>query len=389
VAGDPGQDRFADGIVEDIITSLSRCSWLFVIARNSSFAFRARPVDLKQVSRDLGVRYVLEGSIRKDGDRLRLTAQLIEAETGAHVWAERYDRDLTNIFAVQDEISEAISVAIAPAISDAEVRRAVGKSAGSLDAWAAFHCGLWHLFKFNAGDNALAQQYFQQAIDLDLAFAGGYKGLSWAQCQAGFVLHTRSMSDALNSAEALARHAVALNGADAEARSSLGHTLFLRGDCDGAEAEIRQALATNPNLASAHAQLGATLIFSGKPKEGIAAIERAIRLDPYDPMLASRFSDLAVGFYLDGTYDRSVEAARRAIRSNPGYPRPYRWLAAALGQLGMRKEAAEALETAVTTAPAFADHVGHRGPWMRPKDHAHLLDGLRRAGWEADHDVDS
>ena len=178
MSNDPEQEFFADGIAEDVITALSRYPSLFVIARNSCFTYKGRPIDVRQVGRELGVRYVLEGGLRKAGNRIRVTAQLIEAETGNHVWAERYDRDLADIFAVQDEITEAVTIAIAPAIADAERRRAMRKPPASLDAWAAYQRGLWHLGKFTVEDNVLAQKFFQQAIDLDPNFAGGYTGLA-------------------------------------------------------------------------------------------------------------------------------------------------------------------------------------------------------------------
>src|SRR6266481_4930073 len=181
MSGDPEQEFVSDGIAEDVITALSHYPSLFVIARNSSFTYKGRTVDVKQVGRELGVRYVLEGSVRKAGNRIRVTAQLIEAETGKHVWAERYDRDLADIFAVQDEIAQAVTVAIAPAIAGAEQQRAMRKPPDSLDAWAAYQRGLWHLSKASIADNALAQKFFQQAIDLDPSFAGGYKGLVGAQ----------------------------------------------------------------------------------------------------------------------------------------------------------------------------------------------------------------
>src|SRR6202035_4330614 len=184
MSGDPEQEFFADGIAEDVITALSRYPSLFVIARNSSFTYKGRAVDVKQVGRELGVRYVLEGGLRKSGNRIRVTAQLVEAETGKHVWAERYDRDLADIFALQDEITEAVTIAIAPAIADAEQHRALRKPPGSLDAWAAFQRGLWHLSKYTVNDIALAQSFFQQAIDCDPSFSGGYGGLAIAQIQA-------------------------------------------------------------------------------------------------------------------------------------------------------------------------------------------------------------
>jgi adenylate cyclase len=184
MSSDPEQEFFADGISEDIITALSRYPSLFVIARNSSFTYKGRAVDVKQVGRDLGVRYVLEGSLRKSGNRIRITGQLVEAEIGKHVWAERYDRDLADIFVVQDEISEAVTIAIAPAIADAEQQRAMRKQPGSLDAWAAYQRGLWHLGKFARDDNALAEKFFREAVDLDPTFAGGYRGLGYAEFQA-------------------------------------------------------------------------------------------------------------------------------------------------------------------------------------------------------------
>ncbi len=178
MSGDPEQEFFANGIAEDIITALSRYSSLFVIARNSSFSFKGRAVDVKQVGRELGVRYVLEGSLRKSGNRIRVTAQLVEAETGNHVWAERYDRDLADFFTVQDEITQATTIAIAPAIADAEQQRAMRKPPASLDAWGTYQRGMWHLSKASAEDNALAEKFFQRATELDPMFVGGYIGLA-------------------------------------------------------------------------------------------------------------------------------------------------------------------------------------------------------------------
>jgi adenylate cyclase len=202
---------------------------------------------VKQIGRELGARYILEGSVRRVGDRIRLTAQLVEGETGKHVWAERYDRDLTNIFAVQDEITTAVTIAIAPAISGAEQQRALRKPPGSLDAWAAYQRGLWHVSKATSNDNLLAEKFFQQAIDLDPTFSGAYGGLAMAQAQAPD-FQTRGLHETQSSFELLARRAVALDGADAEAHSRLGAVLWRRGDHEGARAEAERALAISPNL---------------------------------------------------------------------------------------------------------------------------------------------
>ena len=384
MSGDPEQEFFADGIAEDIITALSRYPSLFVIARNSSFTYKGRAVDVKQVGRELGVRYVLEGGLRKAGDRIRVTAQLVEAETGNHIWAEHYDRDLVDIFAVQDEITGAATTAVAPAIRDAELRRALRKPTGSLDAWAAYQRGLWHLSKVSTDDNILAQRLFQQAIDIDPSFAGGYRGLAMAYMQAAGRPYMRGPFEPNTSTESLARQAIALDPADAEAHSTLAAVrLYLRGDYEGALAEAERALALSPNLASAHGALAQTLIFSGRPGEGLVALERSIRLDPCNRTLPVRLNHLTMGLYFSGEYEGVIEAAKRAIRSNQHIPNPYRWLAAALGQLGRTAEAKEALEKAITIAPASFDmFVRQRVPWHRPEDYAHMLEGLRKAGWE-------
>jgi adenylate cyclase len=252
MSGDPEQEFVSDGIAEDVITALSHYPSLFVIARNSTFTYKGQAVDVKQVGRELGVRYVLEGSVRKAGNRIRVTAQLIEAETGNHVWANRYDRDLADVFAVQDEITHALTTALTPAIADAELRRAIRKPPESLDAWAAYQRGLWHLSKANTEDDTIAQNFFRQAIDLDPTFAPGYSALALAQLQAAAVYQKLSLAEAQSSAESLARRAVSLDGADAEARSCLGWALQARGELDGALVEIERALAMSPNLAVAH-----------------------------------------------------------------------------------------------------------------------------------------
>jgi adenylate cyclase len=382
MSADPEQEFFADGITEDIITALSRYPSLFVIARNSSFTYKGRAVDVKVVGHELGVRYVLEGSLRKSGNRIRVTAQLVEAETGNHVWAERYDRDLADIFVVQDEISEAVTIAIAPAIADAERQRAMRKQPDSLDAWTAYQRGLWHDSKSTPDDNALAQKFLKRAMDLDPNFSGSYAGLALAQMHAND-FGTGGLPETLISVAGLARRAVALDGADAEARSLLAHTLWRRGDYEGALAEAERALATAPNLATAHHMLGATLIHSGRPKEGLAAIEKSIRLDPRAQESVARMNHVAMGSYLCHDYEAAIAAAKRAIREHPEFPNTYRWLAAALGQVGRIEEAKEALEKAIAVAPAaFEMYVRQRVPWHRPEDYAHMLEGLRKAGWQ-------
>jgi adenylate cyclase len=253
---------------------------------------------------------------------------------------------------------------------------------GSLDAWGAYQRGLWHFGRFTAEDNAVAQRFFRRAIELDQSFSGGYGGLALAQIEA-VSLQSLAFFELLSSAEALARRAVALDNGNAEARSYLCNALWMRGDYEGALAEAERVLAMSPNLARGHANLGAALIFSGRPNEGVTALETSLRLDPQDPLLSNRLNTLTLGHYFAGEYEATVEAAKRAIRSNPDYPFPHRWLAAALGQLGRTAEAKQALEKAIAVAPAVFDvYVRQRVPWHRPEDYAHMLEGLRKAGWK-------
>jgi adenylate cyclase len=295
MSSDPEQEFFADGIAEDSITALSRYPSLFVIARNSSFTYKGRAVDVTQVGRELGVRYLLEGSLRKAGNRIRVTAQLVEAETGKHVWAERYDRDLADIFAVQDEITEAVTIAIAPAIAAAEQQRAMRKPPGSLDAWAAYQHGLWHLGEATANDYKLAENFFRQAIDLDRNFPDSYCGLATAELRSATIFRTRGLAEAQSSAEQLARFAVALDGNNAFAHSCLSFALFGRGDHRGALAEADRALALSPNLASGYFQRGTALIYSGRPQEGLCDLQTSLRLEPRGSNLAQSMFHLVIG----------------------------------------------------------------------------------------------
>jgi len=383
MSADPEQEFLADGIAEDVITALSRYPSLFVIARNSSFTYKGRAVDVKQIGRELGVRYVLEGSLRKSGNRIRVTAQCVEAETGKHVWAERYDRELADIFAVQDEITEAATIAIAPAIADAERQRAMRRPPANLDAWAAYQRGLWHLGQANKDDNVLSQQFFRQAIDLDPNFAGGYSGLSTAYILAVTQFQTRPIAELQELAAPLARRAVALDNTDADARACLAVVLLTRGDFGAVQIEADRALAASPNLAHAHGVRGVGLMLAGEREEGIRSLLNCTRLDPLDPLVSLRLSQIALGHYFSRDYEAAVEVAKRIIQSYPDFPTSYRTLAAALAQVGRLDEAKDTLAKALALAPlSFDMYVRGRPPWIRGEDHAHMLEGLRKAGWK-------
>src|SRR5215471_4388289 len=383
MSGDPEQEYFADGIAEDIITMLSRSQSLFVIARNPSFTYKGRAVDVKQIARELGVRYVLEGSVRRAGDRLRINAQLVDAVTGNHLWAERYDRSPADIFAVQDEITEAVATAIEPAVTQTERQRAIRKPPEGLDAWEAYQRGLWHMARIGVAENAAAQSYFRRAIALDPTFASAHAQLAVALFEGSALYQSMSITETLDEALPLARKAVALDPVGATGYISVGIGHFWQGDFEGGLAAASQALAISPNYATAHHYLGTRLLFCGRPRDALEPIRKAMRLDPHDPIQINRLSQIGIAHYFLREYETAVEAEREALRSHPDHPWAYRWLAAALGQVGRLDEAKEALKKAIAIAPkSFDMYVHQRAPWYRVEDYEHMLEGLRKAGWE-------
>lgn len=382
MSAEPDQEFLSDGIAEDVLTELSKLRWLLVIARNSSFTYKQKPVDIRQVGRELGVRYVLEGSVRQAARRVRVTGQLIDAATGVHVWSGRYDGDLADIFAVQDQIASAVASAIAPAIVDAERRRAVRKLPESLGAWEAYQRGLWHMFRHNPADNASAAAFFQRAIDLDPGYASAYGGLAWSHMAASSVFGVITMAQGCALSEPLARKAVALDEDDAEVRARLALAVFLKGDIDAAIEESERALAANANCADAFGVKGAALVFSGRRREGREAIAQYLRLSPRDPARPIRLAQIAAAHYLDGDYAEAVRTAREVIREYPRQPIACRWLAASLGQLGRTGEAQRALQELLASSPSSFDaYVRQRPPQFRSVDYDHMLEGLRKAGW--------
>jgi adenylate cyclase len=380
LSGDPDQEYFGDGIAEDILTDLAKLRWLFVIARNSSFTFRGKAVDIRAVSREVGVRYVLEGSVRRAGNRMRVTGQLIDATTGAHVWASRYDRDLADIFAVQDEITAAIAAAIAPAIIDAEQQRALRKSAERLDAWEAYHRGMWHFAIGNPENCEMARGFCQKAVHLDPNFAAAHVALAGIALRSGIVLQTMSLDEAARAGKQLAQKALSLDPSDPLAHARLAQAVWAAGDLEGCIAECNEALSLDGNCAIAHGVKGDALVFfAGRREEGRASIRTYLRLSPRDPARAARLHNIALSHYLDGNYEVAAEACGDVIRRY-GHGANYKWLLASLGQLGRPAEC----EALMKIAPPDYDHYArHRPPWFGLKDFEHMLEGLRKAGWSA------
>jgi adenylate cyclase len=384
LSGDPGEEYFSDAIADDIITELSRNRLLLVIARNSSFTYKAQAMDTRRIARELGVRYLVEGSVRRSCDRVRVNANLVDAAAGVHLWADRFDRETKEIFAVQDEITARVTAAILPAVIAAEQSRVLRKSPDDLGTWDLYHQAMWHYAKLTAADNEAARALFARASELDPMFAAAHTALSRVHLSAGNVFTSMPRHEAIELGCRHARKAVELDAADAEAHAALALALFYRGDMDDALTFARQALAINPNCAHAYRALGLILIFTGRMAEGRDAVGVFTRLSPRDPGIPATISHAAMAYYFEGDYEQCVSTLRRQLGSHPHYTTAYRWLAAALGQLGRSEEARDALRYAIADSPsAFELYVGGRPPWFHlPEQYAHFLDGLRKAGWQ-------
>ena len=385
LSGDPEQEYFADGIAEDLITELSRLRWLLVTARNSTFTYKGQAVDVRQVGRDLGVRYVVEGSVRKGGERVRITAQLVDAATGNHIWAERYDRELADIFALQDEITETLVAALQGEVGDFERERARRKPPDSLDAWESYQRGLWHLWRMNAEDLAEARRLFQRAGDLDPYFAQPFAALAFALYLQVGLSYADSPLENLDQALRFANKAVALDDKEAMAHFTLGRVQILRGEYDAAIAELRTAIDLNPSSALAHNGLGLALALTGQLDEAISEYDTAIQLSPRDPLVWAFYSLRARARVLSGDYEAAVKDARRAIRHPAASYWPHANLASALALLDRREEAKIALDKLLEIKPDFSPHavLAALSP-LNPEALRPLfktwIDGLRKAG---------
>ena len=382
MSGDPEQEYFSDGIADDIITELSRSRSLFVIARNSSFAYRGLSVDVRRIARELGVRYVVEGSVRRSGGRIRVTAQLIDAETGNHIWAKRYDRALEDVFAVQDDITSEVTTAVLPAVADAEQRRALRRPPESLSAWEALQRGLWHLSRSNPDDNGQARKLFGIAIRLDAAIAAAYSATALTYLREFTVFSESTLDKGVALAETWARKAVEVDPNDYDAQAVLAFVAHYAGRHEEAWERIKLALAINQNSPMANRVRGAVLLSNGRPADGRNALLTALRLDPRAQNVRHIMHEVAVSYYFEHDYAGAVEAAKRVVTHYPNHHQPYRLLAAALGQLGRKDEAVWALQKWIEMSPQnFERYKRSRPPWSRAEDHEHMLEGLRKAGW--------
>jgi len=382
LSGDPEQEYFADGVVEEIITALSRFRQLFVIARNSSFTYKGRAVDVKQVGRELGVRYVLEGSVRKAANRVRIMGQLVDATSGTHLWADRFDGGLEDIFDLQDQVTTSVVGAIAPRLVEAEIERAERKPTENLDAYDYFLRGMaaFHQWTRAGNDEALAN--FRRAVAIDPNFASAY-GMA-ARCYpqrkaSGWVVDQKAEA---TEAERLARRAAELGGNDALALGTAGFVLgYVAGELDNAASLTTRALQLNPNLASGWIFAGWVSLWLGEPESALERINRAIRLSPQDPQL---FAMQAVGAYAHfflGRYSEATSWAERALLQRTNHVSATRAVAASCAMAGWQEQASKAMARLRELDPASRiSNLKEVFPLRKPEHLDRLAEALRKAG---------
>jgi TolB-like protein/Flp pilus assembly protein TadD len=381
MSGDAEQEYFADGIAEDVITALSRFHWFFVIARNSSFSYKGTSPDVRKVAKDLGVKYVLEGSVRKAGNRTRVTAQLIDALTGHHVWAERYDRDLDDIFAVQDEITEAIAAAVAPSFVSAEARRVERTAPENFDAWDHVMRGNWCLWRMRKENVAEARRQFAMAIERDPTSAIAYSGLAEAHNIEMLYGWGESYEKSAEQARRAATKAIELDDGNASAHCALAFVSFFQKDHDAAIELCERALAINPNLAIAEAVLGGIYCWTGNYDETIKHVKRSERLSPRDPVHSLWAISQATAEFCEGRYEIAADLAKKVTESFPNNPSAWRMLTSSCAHCGRDEDAKKALEQLLNLSPGLTiEACRQRVPAKQTTHLETYLDGLRKAG---------
>jgi adenylate cyclase len=378
MSDDPEQEYFSDGITEDLITDLSKISGLFVIARNSVFIYKGKAVKIAEVGRELGVRYILEGSVRKADNRVRITAQLVDTTTEGHLWAERYDRDLKDIFALQDEVAQKIVAALAVKLTEDEQKRLVRKYTDNMEAYDALLQGLEYKNHYTKEANLKARQMFERAIDLDPEFALAYAllGLTHAQeWSLGWSQDPQSLEQAFE----LAQRAIALYDSLPLGHYVLGEVYLWRKQHEQAIAELEKAIALSPNDADGIAGLGDILNWAGRPEEAIGLVTEAMRLNPMYP--AWYLWNLGHAYFLTGRYEEAIETLKRVLDRNPYFLPPHAYLAASYSELGRQEEArAEAAEVMKLSPQTSAEAWRQRLPYKDQAALDRLFDGLRKAG---------
>ena len=381
MSGDAEQEYFSDGITEDIITNLSRNRAFFVISRSTTFTYKGPAVDVGKVAPELGVHYVLEGSVRRAGNRVRITAQLIDAETGHHLWADRYDRELADEFAVQDEIAQSIAGAIAPGIISAEIRHAQHKDPSQLDAWDRTMRAHWHIRRFTREDMAEALRLLEEAIERDPANAMALSDLSFAYHFNAVFGWSEDLARSFGLSGEMAHRAVAADDGDAYAHTALAIFDCFSGRHEEGRRRLRRGLDLDPNSVFARGYLGVSYAFAGDYDTALPHIDEAIRLSPRDPLLIIWHLCKGWAALLAGRDEESVEYVTQARKANPEFPDIYAVLASANGHLGRAEPARAALDQLSRRMPGLtASDPRLERPFARAADRERFLEGLRNAG---------
>jgi TolB-like protein/Tfp pilus assembly protein PilF len=379
MSGDPEQEYFSDGITEDIINALSRLRWFFVIARNSTFVYKGQAADVRQVGRDLGVRYVLEGSVRKSGQRIRITSQLLDAKTSNQIWSERYDRELTDIFALQDEITASVTSAIEPKLLAAEGSRSEARSTDDLDAWDLVARALSLFWKLTAVDSANAIVILRQAVERHPNYAPAHSMLAFALFASAYVGWIPPGSDREFAAR-LARRAAEIDDSDPWAHMALGYYEFTGRNTNEAVRHFRAALDLNPNFAAAAGSIGFALALDGQSEEAISQFDQAIRMSPRDPFNSFFFVGIAAAHYLAGRYSEAVKWARQAVQLRPGYMGAHRILCASLAQADQLDEAKAVLATLRQLQPGLSIAAIRQSVPYTAGPMERFVEGMQKAG---------
>ena len=381
MSDDPEQAYFSDGIAEDITTALSRFHELLVIARNTAFTFKGQAVKVKELARELGVTYVLEGSVRRAGNRVRVTVQLIDAGIDAHIWAERYDRDLDDIFAVQDEITEKIVATVAPETINAEMVRASAKPAPDLSAWERVMRARWHMDKLTKADNQAAHGLLREASEMAPGMAQAFSTDSL--CHLNDMLHVWSPDplSAIEAAGQAARQAIAIDGSDATGLAALGLVVVFARNYEDAVRYLTEAVRLNPNLANGYGFMATVQGLMGDDAAASAAFDKALRLSPRDPDRFIWLAGKGIGLYTAERYEEAVENARVMLRENLNFATAHRQMSASLAMLGRDDEARAAMARLRALMPDLTlSRVPKMIPVKDPGAEARWLEGLRRAG---------
>jgi TolB-like protein/class 3 adenylate cyclase len=379
MSGDPEQEYFADGITEDIITALSHHRWFFVIARNSTFVYKGRAIDVKQVARELGVRYILEGSVRRAGQRVRITGQLIEAETGNHLWAERFDRDMADIFAIQDEITQSVVAAIEPEMLLIEGKRAFRKSIDNLDAFDCCMRAMWHFSQITPENQDQAVALLRQAIRLDPTLAQAHMALARSLNSRIWHGWSSDLANDASEAYAAAARSVAIDDRDPYCHYALCWTSLVKRMHAQALGEAQRSIDLNPNFALGFFGLGLVRVYIGHFREALDALLRCLRLNPNDTQAGAFLSTIALAHYHQENYEEAVHYCQLAIGTRRFYV-GLRILLASLGQLGRMEEARPLLHDFISLPANPLLLFDITTPYLDAKYREHLADGLRRAG---------